>query len=85
MKACRECVQKPWPYLIALFIATFSAFLTWLTLASAGVPVATNRLWSGGVFFVVILFLMMYMVSCLRRHCGHQTHLHRKRAMELRQ
>jgi hypothetical protein len=57
---------------MALFIASFSAFLTWLTLESAGLPPDAIRWWSAGVFLTVAVLLVSYMISCIRRHCGHQ-------------
>ena len=72
MKLCRECGKRPWPYLMALFIAAFSAFLTWLTLESAGLPADSVRWWSVGVFLTVAVLLVSYMISCIRRHCGHE-------------
>lgn len=72
MKLCRECGKRPWPYLIALFIASFSAFLTWLTLESAGFSADVIRWWSGAVFVIVTALLVSYMIACMRRHCGHE-------------
>jgi|GEM_PF-6030358 len=37
MKLCCECRKKPWPYALVLFISSFVAFVTWLTLSAAGV------------------------------------------------
>ncbi len=72
MKLCSECGKKPWPYLMAVFIASFSAFLTWLTLQSAGLSPSAIWWGSAGVFVVVTVLLVSYMVSCIRRHCGHE-------------
>jgi hypothetical protein len=54
-----------------LFIAGFTALLTWLTLAAAGVPDGVNRWWTGGVALTVFGLLAGYMVACMRRHCHH--------------
>ena len=73
MKLCEECRKKPWPFLIAIIIALFVAFLTSLTLGAAGLTADANRLWTAGVFIGVIAVLLSYMVVCMRRHCreGH--------------
>ena len=72
MKLCGDCQRKPWPYLIVVFVGGFSAFLTWLALNSAGVPPAANKWWSLSAFVVVSSLLLSYMISCMRRHCGHE-------------
>lgn len=71
MKLCRDCRQRVWPYLIVIFVASFAAFLTWLTLASAGAEPHVKMWWSGGAFLSVCVILLSYMISCMRRHCGH--------------
>jgi hypothetical protein len=74
MRLCSECRKTPWPYMMALFIAGFTAFLTWLTLSTTGLKPETNGWVTAGVFLTVLGMLMTYMVSCMRRHCGHQDH-----------
>lgn len=76
MKLCSECRRTPLPYIVPLFVAGFSAFLTWLTLSVAGIDPQANRWWTAGVFLGVLGLLMGYMVSCIRRHCTHQDHAH---------
>ena len=76
MKLCADCRKTPWPYVIALFIAGFTAFLTWLTLASAGINPNENRWWTAGMFLGVFGLIMTYMLSCMRRHCRHDNHAH---------
>jgi hypothetical protein len=74
MRLCRECRRSPWPYMIALFIAGFSGFLTWLTLSTTGLAPEANAWVTAGVFLTVLALLLTYMVSCMRRHCGHSDH-----------
>ena len=71
MRFCTECRKTPWPFAIAMFIAAFTAFLTWLTLAAAGIDAEANRWWTVGVFVGVFGLLTTYMYSCMRRHCRH--------------
>jgi hypothetical protein len=71
MKLCNNCERKVWPYLLVSFIAGFSAFLTWLTLGSAGVAPNHIFIWTASVFLGVFLMLSAYVTSCLRRHCDH--------------
>ncbi len=68
--ACKESRKRPWIYLIVIFVATFSAFMTWLTLDSAGIPSESNKWWSGGVFVLVSILLLLYFISCMRRYCS---------------
>jgi cytosine/uracil/thiamine/allantoin permease len=74
MKLCGQCRKKPWPYLIAMGIAVFVAFLTSLTLGVSGIAPDANRLWTAGVFVGVIALLLGYMVVCMRRHCREDHH-----------
>jgi len=74
MKLCGECRRTPWPYVIVVFISTFTAFLTWLTLNSAGIAPDANRWWTAGVFIGVGGMLFGYIVGCMRRHCTHDHH-----------
>lgn len=74
MGLCSECNKKIWPYAIVLLVATFAAFLTWLTLSASG-AVAETVSWFTGVAFVVVGgVLLSYMLCCLRRHCRHDHH-----------
>ena len=74
MKLCANCRKKPWPYAIALFIAIFVAFVTWWTLAAAGVSPQASRWWTVVAFLVAGGVLVSYMVSCMRRHCAEDRH-----------
>jgi len=73
---CRETTKRPWIYLIVVFVASFSAFVTWLSLDSAGIQTNVNRLWSGGVFILVSIILILYYFSCMRRYCMHRRNMH---------
>jgi hypothetical protein len=74
MSLCGECRKKPWPYALVLFISSFVAFVTWLTLSAAGLQPDT-RLWlTAGAFLVAVTVLLSYMVSCMRRHCSDDKH-----------
>jgi uncharacterized membrane-anchored protein len=76
MKLCRECRRKPWPYAIVIIISMFTAFLTWLTLATAGVTPSANRWMSAIAFLGVGGLLLTYMFNCMRRHCREDDHPH---------
>lgn len=76
MKLCGKCRRKPWPYMLALFIATFVGFVTWLTLSAADLPQTTTNLVSAGAFLIVAVALLSYMISCMRRHCADDQHNH---------
>jgi hypothetical protein len=59
---------------LVLFISTFVAFVTWLTLAAAGLQ-PDVRLWlTAGAFLIAATVLVGYMVSCMRRHCSDDKH-----------
>jgi hypothetical protein len=74
MSLCGECRKKPWPYALVLFISTFVAFVTWLTLSAAGLQ-PDARLWlTAGAFLIAATVLFSYMVSCMRRHCSDDKH-----------
>ncbi len=76
MKLCCECRRKPWPYALVLFISSFVAFVTWLTMSAAGADGQT-RLWSSvGMFLIVAVVLINYMLGCMRRHCADDRHHH---------
>ena len=76
MKLCQDCRRTPLPYAIAAVIAAFISFLTWFMLAFAGVSPDVNRWWTLGSFVAVYALLIAYMLSCMRRHCGHDHHAH---------
>ncbi len=74
MGLCSECNKKIWPYAIVLLVASFAAFLTWLTLSASGAVEVTVRWFSFAAFVVVGGALLGYMLCCLRRHCRHDDH-----------
>ena len=71
MRLCADCHMTPWPYLLAVFISGFVAFLTWLTLEYKEISATTAAWLTAAVFCAVLAFLLSYMVACMRRHCGH--------------
>ena len=76
MKLCCECRRKPWPYALVLFISSFVAFVTWLTLSAAGVG-AQIKIWSTvGIFLIIAALLIHYMLACMSRHCADDQHHH---------
>nr|VFJ94680.1 MAG: hypothetical protein BECKH772A_GA0070896_1007514 [Candidatus Kentron sp. H]VFJ94962.1 MAG: hypothetical protein BECKH772B_GA0070898_1006914 [Candidatus Kentron sp. H]VFK01833.1 MAG: hypothetical protein BECKH772C_GA0070978_1007314 [Candidatus Kentron sp. H] len=72
IKPCKSCNSK-WPYVFVVFLATFVSLLTWLTLATEDLSTTTKVTSSLGAFFVVSIILLSYVVTCLRRHCGHDS------------
>jgi apolipoprotein N-acyltransferase len=74
MKLCGECRKKPWPYVLVVFISTFVAFVTWLTLSAAGLAPEANRWWTALAFLIAGGVLFIYMMSCMRRHCADDGH-----------
>lgn len=76
MKLCGKCRKKPWPYAIAVFISTFVAFVTWLTLSVAGLTPDDKLLWTVTAFLASAITLFSYMISCMRRHCADDQHAH---------
>ena len=79
MKLCPQCQKTPWPFLFALFIAGFAAFLTWLTTALSDLTYGLRIAASASVFIAVAATLIHYVVSCMKRHCRHnKAHQHRQ-------
>ncbi len=76
MRLCAECRSKVWPYAIVILVASFSAFLTWLTMSATGASETAIRMVSASVFVGVGGLLLGYMLCCLRRHCRHDDHSH---------
>ena len=76
MKLCGKCRRKPWPSAIAVFISTFVAFVTWLTLSVAGLRPDDKLWWTITAFLVSVVILFSYMISCMRRHCADDRHAH---------
>lgn len=75
MNLCAACRRKPWPFALALFIAGFIAFVTWFTLAAAGLQSQAQLLWTLVAFFIATALLFGYITGCIRRHCHHDKHL----------
>nr|VFK78841.1 MAG: hypothetical protein BECKSD772D_GA0070982_102710 [Candidatus Kentron sp. SD] len=71
MKFCQSCTKNGWPYLLALFIATFVSLLTWLTLSTEDISSEIKLLCTACAFLVIFLGLLSYMLTCMRRHCAH--------------
>ena len=59
---------------MAMFISSFIAFVTWLTLTAADLPDNPRNLMTAGVFLVAASLIVGYMVSCMRRHCADDQH-----------
>ncbi len=78
MKLCPKCGRSPLPFVMVLLVASVSAFMTWLTLGLS-VTEERPRLVAGlAVFLIVGATVLHYVLSCLRRHCRHGVHDHRK-------
>lgn len=75
MKLCGACRRKPWPFALALFIASFIAFVTWLTLAAAGLQSQAKFFGTATAFFLVTVVLFGYITACIRRHCHDDKHV----------
>jgi hypothetical protein len=81
MKLCSNCRRTPWPFLFALFIASVTTFLTWLTLSFSQVD-ATQRIVGAAVMFLAAgATLVHYVLNCMRRHCHHGHHHARHRTV----
>ncbi|KOR30991.1 hypothetical protein TI05_13165 [Achromatium sp. WMS3] len=71
IKICSQCQYAFWPYLVALFIAIFAAFLTWLTLGYSEFDATERIIGAIGMFALAGTTLSYYMTSCMERHCNH--------------
>lgn len=71
MKLCPECAKTGWPFVVVLFIAAFSAFLTWLTLSISDLGLAERAGGSALAFLAVGGTLLHYVITCMKRHCRH--------------
>lgn len=72
MKLCRECSRSPWPFLMALFVASVCTYITWLTLTYSQFGTIERLAGSLLVFLIVGGTLVHYVLSCVRRHCRHE-------------
>lgn len=68
MPSCTHFLRRGWPVLVALLVALFSGFLTWLTLAAAGVPGHVGFGWSVAAFLVVVVLMALHVINCERRY-----------------
>jgi hypothetical protein len=61
---------------MVIFIAGFSAFITWLTLTYSQAGMAGRIAGTLVVFLAVGGTVLHYVLGCMRRHCrhGNQTH-----------
>jgi len=75
MSLCGKCRKKPWPYALVVFISTFVAFVTWLTLSAVGFAPHVRTWLTVGAFVGAAALLFSYMISCLRRHCSDDQHV----------
>lgn len=79
MKLCPKCNHSPWPFVMILFIATVTGFLTWLVL-ELSVPEVGPRVGAAALVFLAVGgTLLHYVLDCLKRHCRHD-HRHLKSA-----
>ncbi|MCB1875420.1 MAG: hypothetical protein KDH88_05540 [Chromatiales bacterium] len=74
MRICPRCRRRPWPYLVALFIGGFGAYLTWLTLGSTDLTAAARTAWTSSIFLLISGLLSIYTLSCMRWYCRHHDH-----------
>jgi ABC-type uncharacterized transport system permease subunit len=81
MKLCSDCRRTPWPFLVALFIASFAAFLTWLTLSFNQADTTQLILGVAVMFVAAGATLIHYVINCMRRHCHHGHHHGRHRVV----
>ena len=71
MKFCPECSNSPWPFVMVFFLASVSAFVTWLTLSYSQLGTLGQIAGSAVAFTAVGGTLLHYVLSCMRRHCRH--------------
>lgn len=74
MKLCSQCRKTPWPFLFALFISGFTAFLTWMMLLLSQFGATERVIVTAVVFLAAAATLIHYMLSCMKRHCRHGHH-----------
>lgn len=80
MKLCRQCGRSPLPFIVVIFVAGVSSFLTWLTLTYSQFETLEVMVGSGAVFLAVAGTVLHYVQSCIKRHCRHGTHSERQSA-----
>jgi hypothetical protein len=61
---------------MVLFLASISAFITWLTLSYSRVGFIEQIGGSALIFLAVGGTLTHYVLSCMRRHCRHDHEKH---------
>lgn len=71
MKLCSRCSQTFLPFFVVFFVASISAYLTWLTLSYSEFGTLELVVGSGFMFIAVGGTLLHYVISCLKRHCNH--------------
>lgn len=71
MKLCRQCGRSPLPFLVVIFIAGVSSFLTSLTLTYSQFGTIEVIAGSSAVFLAVAGTLLHYVHNCIKRHCRH--------------
>ena len=71
MKFCPECSNSPWPFVMVFFLASVSAFVTWLTLSYSQLGTLGQIAGSAVAFMAFGGTLLHYVLSCMRRHCRH--------------
>jgi hypothetical protein len=59
---------------MVFFVASVSAFVTWLTLSYSQLETISRIGGTGIVFLAVAGTLLHYVFSCLKRHCRHGNH-----------
>ncbi len=77
MKLCHQCGRSPLPFVMVVFVAGVSAFLTWLTLSYSDFEKIEIITGSCAVFIAVASTVLHYVLSCMRRHCRHGSHSER--------
>jgi hypothetical protein len=76
MKLCPQCTASPLPFVMIAVIAGVIGFITWLILGLSDWAPVPRLAAAAGACGVVALALWQYVVSCMRRHCRHQGHVH---------
>jgi hypothetical protein len=74
MKVCPDCSKSPLAFFMVFFIASVSAFLTWLTLSYSEFEFLERVGGSTIVFLAVGGTVLHYVLGCMKRHCRHGKH-----------